>query len=294
MKAMFKVLRVPSSAVIHVHMSEGGSFIREAAIVATARCRGLTRVITIHGPGFADFSTRRPRLVASVLRMASAVTVLSDTDLIAVQRLAPSVHVELLPNPTPLDAAAGPAAKTSEIVLFAGEVGHRKGADVLHQAWTTVASRRTSARCVVVGPGTDLRMPRTERFEVLGPVDSGRVKQLIRDARVIALPSRGEALPMILTEAMAAGRPFVSTPTGGVASLAEGGLIVPVGDPRALAAALIELLADPKRAQSLGSAGQAICREKMSPEAIDRRLRRLYGSISSGRIVSADAGMPAD
>ena len=82
---------------------------------------------------------------------------------------------------------------------------------------------------------------------------------------------------MILTEAMAAARPFVSTPTGGTLSLAEGGLIVPVENHQALAEALIELLADPERAQSLGTAGQMYCRDTMSPEAVGASLARLYG-----------------
>jgi glycosyltransferase involved in cell wall biosynthesis len=275
-RAAAMVLRLPRSAAVHVHMSEGGSFLREALIVAAVRCRGLPRVITIHGPGFAGFSARRPRLVGAVLRMASAITVLSDTDLTAVRRLAPNVHVEVLPNPMPLDLAAGPVAETSEIVLFAGEIGLRKGVDVLHRAWEAVAISRPCATCVIVGPATELDLPPAERLDVRGPVDSDRVRQLIRDARVIALPSRGEALPMILAEAMAAGRPFVSTPTGGIISLAGCGLIVPVEDHAALADALIALLADPGHAQSLGMAGQTRCRETMSPEAIGVRLRQLY------------------
>jgi glycosyltransferase involved in cell wall biosynthesis len=279
-KAAARVLRFSRSTAVHVHMSEGGSFLREAAIVAAARLQHLQCIVTIHGPGFASFSARRPRLVAKVLGMASAITVLSDDDLTVVRRLAPHVHAELLPNPMPLDSTSGPVAETSEVVLFAGEVGLRKGADVLQQAWEVVASRRPLARCLIVGPATELRLPETERLEVRGPVDSEEVRKLIRDARVIALPSRGEALPMILTEAMAAGRPFVSTPTGGTVSLADGGLIVPVEDHQALAAALIELLADPKRAQSLGTAGQRYCQDRMSPEAVGVRLRRLYNASS--------------
>lgn len=276
-RAAIMVLGLPRSAAVHVHMSEGGSFLREAAVVAAARCRRLPRVITIHGPGFADFSTRRPHLVSTVLSMASAITVLSNIDLAVVRRLAPRVHAEILPNPVPLDVAACPVFETSEIVLFAGEVGLRKGADVLQQAWGEVAGSRPLAKCIVVGPSTDLRLPATERLEVRGPVDSEEVRRLIREARVIALPSRGEALPMILTEAMAAGRPFVSTPTGGIASLADSGVIVPVEDRQALADALIKLLADPERAQSLGTAGQLHCQERMSPDRVGERLRRLYG-----------------
>src|SRR5277367_3967885 len=76
-RAVALVFRSPRGTAVHVHMSEGGSFVREAAILAAAKCRRLPRVITIHGPGFADFSDRRPRLVGAVLRMASAITVLS-------------------------------------------------------------------------------------------------------------------------------------------------------------------------------------------------------------------------
>ncbi len=275
-QAVALVLRLPRRTAVHLHMSEGGSFVRETAVLAAAKCRRLPRVITIHGPSFADFGDRRPRWVGAVLRMASAITVLSEIDLAVVRRLAPRVHAELLPNPMPLDSISGSVAETSEVVLFAGEVGLRKGADVLQRAWEAVASRRPFARCLIVGPATELRLPETERLEVRGPVDSDEIRKLIRDARVIALPSRGEALPMILTEAMAAGRPFVSTPTGGTASLADGGLIVPVEDHQALAAALIELLADPRRAQSLGTAGQRYCEDRMSPEAVGVRLRRLY------------------
>jgi glycosyltransferase involved in cell wall biosynthesis len=208
--------------------------------------------------------------------MASTITVLSDIDLDVVRRLAPHVRSEIVPNPVPLDLIAGPVAETDEVVLFAGEVGLRKGADVLQRAWETVALRRPLARCIVVGPPTKLRLPNADRLEVRGPVRAEEVQQLIREARVIALPSRGEALPMILTEAMAAGRPFVSTPTGGVSSLAGGGIIVPIEDHQALAQALTELLTDCERAQSLAINGQAVCRQRMSLEAVGTRLGQLY------------------
>jgi glycosyltransferase involved in cell wall biosynthesis len=198
-----------------------------------------------------------------------------------VRRLAPRVRAEILPNPTPIDPLSGPASDTPELALFAGEVGLRKGADVLQRAWEAVAARRPHAHCVVVGPATALQLPPTERLEVRGPVSSIALRELIRGARVIALPSRGEALPMILTEAMAAGRPFVSTATGGTSALADGGLIVPIDDHLALADALVALLADPERAQALGSAGRSLCQQWMSPEAVDARLRQLYGRPAS-------------
>jgi hypothetical protein len=260
-------------------MSERGSFVREAAVLASARLRGMTRIVTLHGYRFAETCARWPRLVTRVLGMATAITALSEADRSLARRLVPGVPVELLPNPMALDRAAGGVSETAEVVLFAGEVGRRKGADVLHSAWRTVAVNRPLARCIVVGPSTELELPALERFERRGPLPRERVRELIRDARVVALPSRGEVLPMILAEAMAAGRPFVATPVGGVTALAQGGLLVAVGDAPALAAALEELLGDPDRAQAVGRAGAARCEEWMAPEVVGARLRELYSTV---------------
>ena len=280
-RAALGVLRLPPSTVIHVHMSEGGSFVREAAILAAARSRRLRRIVTIHGYSFADFSVRWPGLVARTLSMANAVTVLSEAHRARVRTLVPGSHVELLPNPMPLDRGAGAVSDTAERVLFAGEVGIRKGVDVLYRAWPLVSASRPAATCIVVGPATGLRLPSLERLDVRGPTSPERIHELIRSARVVALPSRAEALPMILSEAMAAGRPFVSTPTGGVNSLADGGVLVPVDDHRALADALIALLADPSEAQTLGDAGRALCKRWMAPDVVDSRLRELYSFTPS-------------
>jgi hypothetical protein len=210
------------------------------------------------------------------------VTVLSDVDLEAVRSVAPQVRVAIMPNPTPVDPASPPADQTEEIVLFAGEIGHRKGADVLERAWPRVARDRPEARLIMVGPLVLDHAPAGERLEVRDPVPIEAVRELLHAVRVVVLPSRGEALPMILTEAMAARRPFVSTPTGGTPSLAPGGILVPVEDEDALAGALVELLADPRRAGELGQAGQELCRATRGAEAIDARLRALYSPNGGG------------
>ncbi len=282
-RAAAVVSRLPAGTVVHLHMSERGSFLRETSVLAAAKMRGLPCVVTIHGAEFADFSRRHRRLVAAALGMANVVTVLSEVDRQAVERLGVPAHVELVPNPCALDREAGRAADTEELVLFAGEVGKRKGADVLREAWPLVAARRPQARCLIVGPATELRLASTPGLELRGPVPPHQVQTLIRRARAIVLPSRGEALPMILTEAMAAGRPFVSTPTGGIAAIKEGGLLVPVDDAEALAAALTGLLADPQLAQRIGDSGRELCRLELSPEVIDARMRAVYARAREPR-----------
>ena len=96
---------------------------------------------------------------------------------------------------------------------------------------------------------------------------------------------------MFLLEAMAAGRPFVSTPVGAIAQLADsGGMLVPVGDHEALAAALIELLDDPGRAEQLGRRGQELCRATRSPELVDAIYAEVYREALAARPRAATGG----
>ncbi len=283
--AVRAALRIPllrKPAVVHVHVAEDGSFLREGALVILARTLGKVTVVTIHGCGFLPFARRHPALARSVLRRAQLITCLDQDVLELVRRIAPQAVTELMPNPVEMDSGSGRADETDEIVLFAGEIGLRKGADVLCRAWQLVADARPHARCIMVGPVRDFIVPETERLEVRRPVDATAMRQLMRSARVVALPSRAEGMPMTLTEAMSAGRPFVSTPVGGIPELArEGGVLVSVEDHVGLAEHLIDFLADARFATRLGENGREFCAATRSVDVIDARLRELYQASAS-------------
>lgn len=277
MKAALSLLRVKKIDVVHVHLAKRGSFLREGAIVILARMLGKATVVTIHGSSFLSFARRHQWLVAGVLRRAHVITCLDEDVLTLVRLFAPRARVELVPNPVRMDLDSPRANETEEVVLFAGEIGLRKGVDVLCRAWPLIAVSRPKARCIMVGPVKDFAVPPMERLEVLEPVDSSGMKDLLRLARVIALPSRAEGMPMVLTEGMGSGRPFVSTPVGGVPELArEGGVLVKVDDDVELANCLINFLADPQLAARLGDQGRRFCLATRSVEVVDNQLRVLY------------------
>ncbi len=276
-RAGLRIFLLPKSDLIHVHLAQKGAFVREGALVILARLLGRVTVVTIHGDGFLAFAHDHPRVTTAVLTRAHAITCLDRDVLRLVCRIAPQALVELLPNPVSMDRDSDGAGETGEVVLFAGEIGLRKGVDVLCQAWQRVADARPQARCILVGPLGDFAVPVIERLEVRPPVDRAAMRKLLRSARVVVLPSRSEGMPMILTEAMSAGRPFVSTPVGGIPELAqEGGTLVAVEDDVGLAKHLIDLLADPALAQKLGEQGQRFCAATRSAEVIGNRLRDLY------------------
>ena len=84
---------------------------------------------------------------------------------------------------------------------------------------------------------------------------------------------------MVLTEAIALGRPFVATHVGGTSDLAVWRhMLVKVGNPEALATALARYLTDPAVAAADASRAQALCAGTRSAELISARYREIYES----------------
>jgi len=274
------ILRADPATIVHVHMSNGGAYLRDGPLIALARRRGLRVVVTIHGFDFPEFAAAHPRFVRGVLASADGILCLSDDSLDAVRRLGVAARARRLANPVAIDADSPPAGETEPVALFAGAIGRRKGVDVLVEAWRLLLERGAPGRCRIVGPVEDLTPPSLERLVVEGPVDPRLVRPLIRGARVVVLPSRAEGMPMILTEALAAGRPFVSTPVGGTEALAPcEGMIVPVEDPAALADAIERFLADPGEAATVGARCREFCEETRGPRVIGSELEGFYRSL---------------
>ena len=85
------------------------------------------------------------------------------------------------------------------------------------------------------------------------------VPRLLGAADVFVLPSRWEGQPLILQEALRAGRPIVATAVGGVPDLTgeDAALLVPAGDAEALGRAVLRVLDDPALAARLAQAASA-------------------------------------
>jgi alpha-maltose-1-phosphate synthase len=97
---------------------------------------------------------------------------------------------------------------------------------------------------------------------------------LFQQAELLCLPTRADAVPFVIVEAMACGVPVVATGVGAIAELlgeGEAGVLVPVDDGRALAAVIDSLLSDPARRAQMAVNGRARCeREYDSRRQTDR------------------------
>lgn len=285
--ALWRVIRTPRAVVVHVHLAERGSFLREGSVLWMAALLGHPTVATVHAAEYAAFARNRPHVVRAVLGRADRVIALYRDNERELTGLLDGDQVVQAPNPTPPQRSR-PIEETGRVILFGGEVSLRKGVDVLVAAWPHVQAVHGDARCLIVGRPGDYTVPETPGIEVRPPVGADEMRSLIAASRVVVLPSRAEAMPMILTEAIAAGRPFVASRVGGIAELAvsEEQLCAPE-DVAGLAAALSALLSAPSTARRIGDAGRELWEQTRSPRALEHFYRRIYGEA-----ISASARRP--
>ncbi len=144
-------------------------------------------------------------------------------------------------------------------IVFLGRLERGKGIFDLAAAMPQ-ALQRVSADLVFIGDGPDAedlkRVVRetgiADHVHFLGAIKNKEVSAHLRSAAVLAAPSRttrkwAEQVGMSAIQALACGVPVVTTPSGSIAEFIEDGvtgLLVPEGDPAALAAALVRLLSD--------------------------------------------------
>lgn len=106
--------------------------------------------------------------------------------------------------------------------------------------------------------------------------------------------SESESFCLSILEAMAFACPSVSTAVGGIPEViadGESGLLTPVGDPVALAAAATSLLTDPARRARLGAAAQVRAREKFSATTIVEHYLNFYREVCAAGTLSDGAGL---
>jgi glycosyltransferase involved in cell wall biosynthesis len=282
------------------------SFLWEANLVAVlarffAGRKGrliLSERLTVEGSrqGFLDELVRR---AAIVFLYPAADRIVTNSRALARQLVdrfgIPPRKVTVIPNPVDIEEIAAQGTEEADpgvgrealpVVAGMGRLSREKGFDLLIRA---AAEIRSPFRMVLMGEGPEEKSLR-DLAARLGVSDRVRFTGFLRNpyaslarAEVFVLPSRYEGFPNGLVEAMALGLPCVATrcPTGPEEILTDGadGLLVPVEDPGALAAAIERLLGDPALRERLGRAARERVRAYDAP-GIVRRFEALIEEVA--------------
>jgi rhamnosyl/mannosyltransferase len=179
------------------------------------------------------------------------------------------------------------------VVLGVGRLVGYKGWDVLVRA-----ARDLDATVVLVGSGPEegaLRALAGPNAVFAGRVEDADLPAYYHAADVFCLPSvtTAEAFGMVLLEAMACGKPLVTTalPTGvsEVNRPGETGLSVAPGDAQALRGALSALLGDEPRRRAMGEVARRVCAREYSSSLMAERFAALYAEAVSARQASSSS-----
>jgi len=283
-------LRAAGVAQMHCHFA---SAVAHVTLLAS-ELSGLPFSYTLHGPSdlYEPHSwklkekTAGARFVACISHFARSQAMLfSDPADWPKLRI---VHCGVVPEryETDPDKAVAKARDGGLDMVFVGRLAPVKGLRVLLGAMQALRESCPGLTLTIVGDGEDrahleaLAAPLGEAVRFLGYRSQAGVAEAVAAADALVLPSFAEGLPVVLMEALAAGKPVIATRVAGVAELVEDGVsgyIVAPGDGVALAGAIRTLAATPPEVRArMGATGRDRVRAEFDVRIEAARIGALF------------------
>lgn len=304
-RRLARLARATDCRVVSTFLNRSNTIALLSKFLFAPSLRVVINVHEVSGHVKAYFAPGERQLMSAFIRhgfpRAERVIAVSNSvrDDLVRHFLTPVEQIAVVPNPIDLSgirraseepvAGANPA-QTSLLIVAAGRLVRIKGFDVLIRAFASLP-KLLRARLIIVGDGeeraalerlaTELRV--ADRVELIG-TQLNPWKYMVR-ADVVVLPSRTEAFPNVIGEALALSRPVIATLCSeGVAEYLDRGrcgLLVPPDDVPALAGALERVLTDAGLRRRLARQGAARVKAFDLPHVL-QRYERLIMDAAQG------------
>ncbi|MCL5746283.1 MAG: glycosyltransferase family 4 protein, partial [Acidobacteria bacterium] len=237
-----------------------------------------------------------------VLRRADRVVALTEKERGFLETRCGIARARIAVIPNGIDSSAFHAAegrqRDAETLLFVGQLRKFKGLDYLLPVLAMVRRRHPNLRLIAVyqnDHGLARYLDVAARCGVAGCVDfagakaAHELRELYQTATMVVVPSLGECLSTVVSEAMLCGAPVVATDTGGIREQldAETGVIVPVRDVDALACAIIHLLEHAEIRANMGAAAHDKAAGRFTVQAmIDKHLDVYAAALRQEKVIA--------
>jgi glycosyltransferase involved in cell wall biosynthesis len=177
-------------------------------------------------------------------------------------------------------------------ILFIGTNWKRKGGDLALATWRELDRRGVAAHLTIVGsqPPDGFTHKRLTVYPYLDKEDHAQLRAFMRlyaEADVFLLPTRGDASPIVFSEAAAHGLPVVATETGGVGQVVsngENGILLPLAaTAREYADAVMRLTGDADAYARMSRAGRDAYDARLSWDAWGKRTAAIIADVLAAR-----------
>lgn len=212
-------------------------------------------VLTIHGSDVLRIESYKivRKFTAFIIRQIDGIICVSNSLVQKIQEWGVSPqYITVIPDGVNIRKFSPSHFKRSPIILYVGSLTENKGIHVLINAFKIISTNIPDYKLQIVGDGYYVKelvklvreLELEDRIEFTGAQPQTYVADMMRKASILVLPSLSEGLGVVLLEALASGTPVVGTNIGGIPDVItpEVGMLVPPGNPRALAQGLLELI----------------------------------------------------
>ncbi len=293
-EAAYLACRLEAHAVehLHVHIAEGPGAVGMLASILS----GVPYSLTIHGPSEFDIPLTLA-LDRKVGRAAFTVAVCEFGRSQLYRWTNPEdwdrIHIVHCGVGATFSNGPGEPVPTVSRLVFVGRLAEQKGPLVLIEAAALLARDGLEFELNLIGDGPlrslmEGRIARhglTDRVRISGWMTSDSIRRELLASRALVLPSFAEGLPVVLMEALALGRPAISTYVAGIPELVEpgsSGWLVPAGAVGPLAEAMrTALTLAPEDLDRMGQAGAHAVAERHDVRKEARRLVDLFEQARS-------------
>ncbi len=296
-------------AHLHAHFAS----LPSTAAYFTSRISGLPFSFTAHAKDIFQNSVNA-RMLEEKLKAARFVVTVTEFNrryLTSTYPTVPGEKIKVLHNGIRLDFFnfEPQLPREKNLILSIGRLVPKKGFPDLLEACALLKERQTSFRCVIIGRGEEAETLEAGRQALgladfvtfAGPKTQAEVLPYLKRATVLALPctvdadGNQDALPTVLLEALGTGCPVVSTTVSGIPEIVDdgkNGILVPPGNPPALAGAIEKILTSPELAVRFAREGRKKAEEKFNLKKSVATLESFYCWSVENRLPGV-AEMPA-
>jgi L-malate glycosyltransferase len=178
---------------------------------------------------------------------------------------------------------------TNPTILFLARLEIQKGIFTLLDAFNMLIEQVPDCKLIVAGTGQQAETVKTyiqsfkckDQISIIGNVERSNIVEVINNCNVYCLPSYGEPFGISILEAMACGKPVVTTNLGGPNYIVhdEGGRKVTPRDPKALATALAEILNSQELQTSMGQYNRQLIQDCYTWDRVIDQLENIYYEV---------------